>query len=308
MITTRPLAPIVLFVYNRLGETEQTIAALQKNILAPESDLIIFSDGPKNNAASQQGVAAVREYLKTVGGFKSTKIVTREKNYGLAQSIISGVSEIVNQYGRIIVLEDDMVSSPYFLQYMNDGLELYENEDKVASVHGYIYPVRKTLPETFFLRGADCWGWATWKRGWDLFESDGRKLLQELEEKKLTGEFDFSGSYPYTQMLRDQIGGKNDSWAIRWYASAFLKDRLTLYPGKSLIRNIGFGGSGTHCGEETDLTPINQVEDAKVEVKKIAPEENRAARQAIIEFFRTQTCWQARGWRKIKKTLKKLFS
>ncbi len=300
----KPPAPIALFVYNRPGETKETMAALQKNTLAAQSDLIIFSDGAKDSASSKAGVDAVREFLKTVTGFQSIRIVAREKNYGLAHSIIAGVSEVIDQSGRIIVLEDDMVTSPFFLQYMNDGLNLYENEDQIVSIHGYVYPTKKPLPETFFLRGADCWGWATWKRGWNLFQADGRKLLQELKDKKLTGEFDFSGSYPYTQMLLDQIEKKNDSWAIRWYASAFLKNKFTLYPGKSLIKNIGFSGSGTHCGEENNFDQTGSVENIKIEVKKIAVTENQAARRTIIDFLKAQTCWQSK-W---SKRLKKIFS
>lgn len=289
------LAPITLFVYNRPWHTKKTIEALQKNILALDSDLIIFSDGAKDSLDSQDGVLAVREYLKTISDFKSVEIIEREKNYGLAKSIIAGVNEVIEQYGRIIVLEDDMVSSRYFLQYMNEALELYENEDEVVSIHGYIYPVKKTLSETFFLKGADCWGWATWKRGWDLFERDGQKLLQELETKKLTKEFDFSGSAPYTQMLTDQIAGKNDSWAIRWYASAFLKNKLTLYPGRSLINNIGLDGSGTHCDSDNNFDIADQEKDAKVNVVEIEIEENSKARRAVGEFFKGQNSAWTRG-------------
>ncbi|MBU0721839.1 glycosyltransferase [Patescibacteria group bacterium] len=282
------LAPIALFVYNRLWHTQQTIEALQKNILAPESDLIVFSDGPKDFSESKASVLAIREYLKTITGFKSIKIIAREKNNGLAQSIITGVSEIINQYGKIIVLEDDMISSQYFLQYMNEALDFYETEDQVISIHAYIYPVKKTLPETYFLKGADCWGWATWKRGWNLFEPDGQKLLKELETKKLTKEFDFSESYPYTNMLRDQIAGKNNSWAIRWYASAFLKNKLTLYSCKSLIDNIGLDGSGTHCSKTNKVANKNDVKNIKIEVKKIEIKENNETRSIIVNYFKNQ--------------------
>lgn len=283
------VAPIALFVYNRPGHTRKTVEALQKNYLASDSDLIIFSDGPKDSLESQEGVLMVREYLKTITGFKSVEIITREKNYGLAKSIITGVSEVINKYNRIIVLEDDMVCSQYFLQYMNEALNFYEFEDQVISIHAYIYPVKKILPETYFLKGADCWGWGTWKRGWDLFESDGQKLLDELETKKLTKEFDFACSYPYIKMLKNQIAGKNNSWAIRWYASAFLKNKLTLYPRESLIFNTGFDGSGTHCSGEDNSNKTDQVENIKVEVKKIEIKDNSEARLAVINYFNSQT-------------------
>ena len=174
------LAPIALFVYNRLEHLEKTINALQNNILALDSELYIFSDGAKDEKSSEQ-VNKIRKYIKTISEFKKIIVIEREKNLGLANSIISGVTEVINKYGKIIVLEDDMVTSRYFLKYMNEALEYYENEDRVISIHGYIYPVKKELPNTFFMKGADCWGWATWKRGWDLFEHDGKKLLQELE-------------------------------------------------------------------------------------------------------------------------------
>lgn len=164
-------APIALFVYNRLNHTQRTITALQQNSLAQESELYIFSDGPKDEAGVEK-VETIRKYLKTISGFKSVHIKERPENWGLAKSIIEGATEIVGQFGKIIVLEDDIVTSPHFLKYLNEALDLYQNEEKVISVHGYIYPVKQVLPETFFLRGADCWGWATWQRGWRLFQPD----------------------------------------------------------------------------------------------------------------------------------------
>jgi hypothetical protein len=130
---------------------------------------------------------------------------------------------------------------------MNRALSLYENDERVISIHGYVYPVKEALPENFFLRGADCWGWATWKRGWDLFESRGEYLLEKIKKEKLEYSFNFDGSYNYLDLLKMQIRGKNDSWAIRWHASAFLHNKFTLYPGKSLVANIGFDGSGANC-------------------------------------------------------------
>lgn len=242
------LAPIVLFVYNRLEHTKNTVRALQNNKLANESQLIIYSDAAKSEKVAD-AVRNVREYLKTITGFKEVTIIERSGNYGLSKSIMDGVTRAVNEYGKVIVLEDDLVTGPYFLQYMNDGLDMYENDPAVASIHGYVYPVDSTgLPETFFIKGADCWGWATWKRAWDYFEADGKKLLAELESKKLTYSFDFDGSYNYTKMLKGQIAGKNNSWAVRWYASAYLQNMLTLYPSRSLVRNIGQDCSGTHSG------------------------------------------------------------
>ena len=251
METSRNLAPIALFVYNRPGHTQQTIEALKKNELSGQSTLIIFSDGPKNESSKEE-VEAVRNYLKTITGFAQIRVVEQSENLGLANSIISGVSKIVNEFGKIIVLEDDLITSPYFLKYMNDGLDLYKNNEDVVSIHGYIYPIKERLPETFFIKGADCWGWATWDRAWKIFEPDGKKLLTALKKRKSMKEFDFGGTYPFTMMLENQIMGINNSWAIRWNASAFLANKLTLYPGLSLVRNIGMDLSGANC-EETNI-------------------------------------------------------
>jgi hypothetical protein len=273
-------SPIVLFVYNRPHHTRQTVEALQKNELASESELFIYSDAPKNeNSVSK--VNEVREYIKIVDGFKKVTIIEREKNLGLADSIIDGVTKIVNEYGKIIVLEDDLVTSPFFLRFMNEALGMYKDEPKVASIHGYIYPI-EDLPETFFIKGADCWGWATWKDKWTVFEPNGQKLLDELKDKKLTKEADFNGSYGYTKMLKRQIQGKNNSWAVRWYVSAFLKNMLTLYPKQSYVQNIGHDSEGTHCTAETDVYKV--VLSKKYSISKIETTEDTVARKKIEIF------------------------
>jgi len=277
------LAPIVLFTYNRLHHTTQTIKALKKNFLADKSNLIIFSDGPIDNP-NKKSVEAVREYIQNITGFKSVEIVKRKENFGLAKSIIDGVTEVVNKYGKVIVIEDDIVTSKYFLQYMNKGLDSYEQEDKVISINAYFYPVENTdqLTDTFFLKGTDCWGWATWKRGWDLFEADGKKLMHEIRQKKLGREFD--GYCGFTNMLADQIKGKNDSWAIRWHASAFLKEKLSLFPAHSLVLNIGHDTSGRHSAS-TDVFG-KELLDTPIKITKIDIRENISAKLAQQKFFK----------------------
>lgn len=277
-------APICVFTYNRLEHTRRTIEALQRNELAQQSPLFIFSDGPRTESEAGR-VAEVRSYLQTVTGFLTVELIERETNFGLARSITTGVTEVVSRFGQVIVLEDDMVTSSFFLRYMNDALALYRDEEQVISVHGYLYPVKKSLPETFLLRGADCWGWGTWKRAWDLFESDGQRLLQELRDRNLCALFDFNSSYPYVQMLEDQVAGRNDSWAIRWYASAFLKNRLTLYPGRSLVRNIGTDDSGAHCVHTSRFD--TETATVPVQVGGIALREDAAARGAFERYFRS---------------------
>lgn len=278
-------APVTLFVYNRLDHTRRTIDALKQNILAEDSELIVFSDAAKSEM-QDEAVHEVRKYIRTIDGFKSVTIIERMSNLGLARSIIDGVTTIVNKYGRIIVLEDDMVTSPYFLTYMNEALVKYADDDRVISIHGYVYPVKEALPEAFFLRGADCWGWATWHRGWACFNSDGQFLLDELKRRKLIHAFDYNGTYPFSTMLEGQIKGTNDSWAVRWYASAFLAGKLTLYPGRSLVHNIGNDNSGTHCGESADFDA--NLSSAHISLNNINSEPSQEGRQAFEDFFRQE--------------------
>ncbi|WCL51262.1 methyltransferase, TIGR04325 family [Leptospira sp. GIMC2001] len=281
-MNTKNLAPIALFAYARLDHLQKTIESLKLNRLAQDTELYIYSDNAKNSNIEPK-IIEVRKYIRSITGFKNITIIERTTNFGLANSIIDGVTEVTNKHGQVIVLEDDMITSPFFLDYMNEGLNLYKDDQEVCSIHGYIYPTSIKLPKSFFLKGADCWGWATWSRGWKIFEHDGSKLLAELESKNLTGEFDFNDSYPYTQMLRDQIHGKNDSWAIRWYASAFLKNKKTLYPGESFVTNIGNDGSGTHCGVGDEyLTIVKQNYESLDKIKII---EDKKSKEIIEQYF-----------------------
>jgi hypothetical protein len=279
-----PLAPIALFVYKRRVHVQKVIESLKNNTLAGESDLVIFSDGAKN-AHDEVAVNQVRDYIKSINGFKSVEIFESPQNKGLANSIVAGVSRILNQYENVIVLEDDLVTSRHFLSFMNQGLTLYTAEERVISIHGYMYPIGGKLPASFFIRGADCWGWATWRRGWAHFEDNGEKLLVDLKERKLTREFDFNGGYPFTKMLEDQIEGKNDSWAIRWMASAFLKDKLTLYPGVSHVQNIGFDGMGTHTNQ-ADVTYDTSLQQFDIKLEKLPIQENKLMRSRLSIFFK----------------------
>lgn len=274
-------APIALFVYNRPRHTKNLIDSLRKNREAAESDLIIISDAPKHEKVT--GVQEVREYIKSLTGFRSVRIIERSENYGLARNIIGGVTALLEESDRLIVLEDDLIVSPYFLSYMNDGLNLYAGDEQVGSIHGYVYPVKEQLPETFFLRGGDCWGWATWKRAWSFFEPDGRKLLSEIKKRGLIRDFDLNNAYPYYRMLQKQVQGKNSSWAVRWHASLFLRDMLTLYPGSSFVNNQGADDSGTHL-KSTNVFEV-PVAQSYNEIEKISTEESEAAKNSFSRFF-----------------------
>lgn len=276
------LAPIVLFTYDRLDHTKRTIEALKNNKLADQSELIIYSDAAKNQK-SQEKVNQLRSYLKSVEGFKSVQVIEQKENIGLAESIITGVSRVVEQYSRVIVLEDDLETSPFFLTYMNEGLERFDNHDRVASIHGYRYPIASD--ECFFIKGADCWGWATWKNKWELFEPNGQVLLNQIMESKLSHEFDCDGNYPYLKMLKDQIEGNNDSWAVRWRASAFLNNQLTLYYKGSLVKNIGNDNSGTHSSltNQFDVDLISEYNG----IPEIEVEESVKHKKLFGRFYRT---------------------
>jgi len=275
-------APIILFVYNRLSHTQLVIEALKRNALAEDSKLYIYADAAKDVHAEQK-VNELRNYLTTITGFREVQVILRESNLGVDDNTIQAVTEVVNRHGKVIVLEDDLVTAPWFLSYMNEGLDFYENQDNVASIHGYVYPVKKDLKEVFFLKGADCWGWATWKRAWDMFEPNGQKLLDKIEAQGLQKEFDFDNTYPYLEALRQQAIGNTKHWDIRWYASAFLAEKLTLYPGRSLVKNIGHDASGTHCGNSTDYDVVLADTAFSIETNTIPDSE---AYRAFADFFK----------------------
>lgn len=243
------LAPIVLFVYNRPWHTRQTLEALAVNKLADQSELFVFADGPKLNASPEDiaRIIKVRGIIKEKQWCKSIKIIESEINKGLADSIISGVTRIVNEYGKIIVLEDDIVTSPGFLKYMNDALNLYSSEVKVMHVSGYMFPVKKKLPQTFFYNSTSCWGWGTWARAWKYFDKDAKKLSGLIYNKGLIKKFNIQNSYPFYSHLEDNVSGKLNTWAIKWYASVFLESGFALHPYPSLTNNIGHDSSGVHC-------------------------------------------------------------
>lgn len=276
------LAPIALFVYNRAWHAREVVEALAANELAAESELFVFSDGPRTEV-DRPKVQEVRDYLKSITGFKKVTVTERERNFGCARNIAGGITEVVNRHGKIIVVEDDILTSPYFLKFMNEGLAFYEDDDRVACIHGFLYPVKAKFPETFFLRGGDIWGWATWKRGWDLYEFDGLKLLKEVESRGIARDLNFNGCYNYTDMLKAQGEGKVDTWDVQWYTSTFLHGKLTLFPGVSLVRNIGNDSSGTHCG--TTDTLWTEVADRPVAIRPIPVREEPQHRKEIGRFL-----------------------
>lgn len=295
-------APVILFVYNRPAHTRQAIESLLHNELAAETDLFVYSDAARSES-DRKAVEEVRQIIHDIQGFKQTVIIERAKNQGLAQNIIEGVTDIVNRYGQVIVLEDDLVVAPYFLQFMNDALDTYRDEPQVGHIQACDFTHDPTLPDTFLIKFTGSWGWATWKRAWQYFNPDGKALLEELERRKLDYTFDFNGKYGFTRMLRRQTEGKNNSWAIRWNASLFLRNMLSLNVGKSLVQNRGFDGSGTNCGGGN----LYQAEIYlhRLPVRKITPiKEDEKARAAYARYYARTNSFFAKALRRIKRTLK----
>jgi hypothetical protein len=252
LIKISKYAPITMFVYNRPWHTSQTVEALQRNELASESELFIYSDGPKSEA-DKKAVKEVREYVKSIEGFEQINVIESENNMGLLKSVVTGVTEIINKYGRIIVLEDDLLTSAYFLDYMNKALNQYERNEKVMQISGHMFPVElNTDADAVFLPFTTSWGWATWQRAWDHFDAEMKGYEKLKSDKALRKKFDLDGAYPYFTMLENQRRGRVDSWAISWYLSVFMHNGLTLFPHKTLVQNIGFDGSGTHKAAKSE--------------------------------------------------------
>ncbi len=257
---TEGAAPAILFVYNRPEHTKATVNALVKNTFASDTDLYIFSDGPREG--DETSVQEVRTYLKKITGFKSVKIIEREKNWGLAASIIDGVTQVINQHGKAIVLEDDIVTSPHFLSFMNNALNHYQVEKRVWHISGWNYPIEGDgLGDAFLWRVMNCWGWATWADRWQHFSKEPERLKSEwtAEQKK---RFDLEGSGVFWSQVEANLSKKINTWAIFWYATIFEHDGLCLNPTLSYVENIGHDGSGENCGINT-LFSVSELNDRK---------------------------------------------
>jgi Glycosyl transferase family 2 len=294
-------APIALFVYNRPEHTRRTLKFLCQNLLANESRLFIFSDGAKN-PKDQEKVNEVRELIKNAEGFKEIEVIKREENLGLANSIIAGVTQLVKEYGKVIVFEDDLITSPYTLQYFNDALKRYEHEERVMHIGAYMYPLKiADLPETFFYRAANSWGWATWERAWNNFEPSIDILINQFNKERIK-QFSIEGTMNFWKQINEFRTGRNNSWAIRWYASIFLKNGLTLNPAKSLVNNIGHDGTGTHSNIE-NMYNVN-IYPKQIDFFSDKIEENNEGYQAIKAFLKIRkgSLWQ-RAVRYIKQRI-----
>ena len=257
------LVPIVLFVYNRLWHTQQTVEALRKNYSAAESDLFIFADGPKENATEEQKekIRQVREYIHQITGFKQITIHESAQNIGCANSIIAGISSVLREHEKIIVVEDDIVTSKYFLKFMNEALDFFENDERIFSVSGYTYPSKTMeIPKNYkndiylsYRHGA--WGWGTWKNRWESVDWEVSDFADFLNNKKSQKAFNRGGA-DMSGMLKDQMEEKIDAWDIRFDYSLFKQDKFNIRPVKSLVTNVGLDNSGTHSRADEKLITI----------------------------------------------------
>lgn len=280
------LAPIILFVYNRPCHTQQTVEALQKNVWATESDLFIFADGPKENATEEQKerIRQVREYIHQITGFKQIIIHESEQNIGCADSIIAGINSVFEKHDKIIVVEDDLVTSRHFLKFMNEALDFFENDERIFSVSGYTFPARTMkIPTNYkhdiylsYRHGA--WGWGTWKNRWEKVDWEVADFKEFCESTKLQKAFNRGGT-DMSGMLKAQMEGKIDAWDIRFDYSLFKQNKFNIRPVKSLVNNVGLDNSGTHTGADAKL--INSLDDNwQPKIETVEPN------QTILKNFR----------------------
>ena len=297
----KKLAPILLFTYKKIAPLKRTVEALLKNELASASELFIFSDGPKSGNDLKE-INEVRAYLNTLTGFKKITIKTEPFNKGLASSIIGGVSEILESYESVIVLEDDLITSSNFLNFMNDALTHYGDEERVLSIAGYTVPIQVPASyefDTYFTQRASSWGWATWSDRWNEIDwsvSDYETFIKDRASRK---RFNRMGS-DLTGMLNKQMKGKINSWAIRFCYHQFKSELYTVFPTVSKVSNIGFGEDATHTkGAQSRYATVLD----KTDKKKFALDMNPSLHKDFVRQFVKTYSLQTRANNKIKKVL-----
>jgi len=249
---SRAAAPVALFAYKRPEHLRRTIEALKQNPGFSESPVHAFFDGPRR-AEERRAVEQTRELARALLP-AHTVFVERERNFGLRRSIVEGVTTLTRDYGRVIVVEDDLVVAKNFLQFMNAGLERYQDEPSVMQVSGHIFPVPLgSGSDSLFLPFTTTWGWGTWARAWRNFDEHATAEAGLCSDQARRMAFDLNGAYPYFQMLQKQKKGEIDSWGILWYLSVFASGGLTLFPRQSLVINAGLDGTGTNCSYEPPI-------------------------------------------------------
>jgi hypothetical protein len=282
------LAPIALFVYKRPDHTRKTLEALSRNSEAKRSSLHVFCDGPKSDASEgdRRAIMDTKSIVRERQWCGEVHVHETESNLGLARSIRQGVTTVLDSHERVIVLEDDIETSPGFLAYMNQALELYASESRVMHISAYVPSTsyQSLLPTSFFHRMMFCWGWATWRRSWNNARWDALQLTKELSESPGSiYNFDVQGTFPLSEHLRANLEGRSSTWAVFWAASIYLKHGLCLFPGSALVRNIGLDGSGENSDNsgELEVSIVNNVA-----LKLIPMRESLIGRFYMQSFFR----------------------
>jgi hypothetical protein len=285
------LAPIALFVYKRPYHTTKVLNALAKCKESANSILYIFSDGPSHDMCQEDIflVSEVRRIINSENRFARTIISMSERNQGCAKAITEGINFVVNKHGKIIVLEDDIIVSHVFLEYMNFCLNYFENTFEISSINAYSHNIF-TMPEYYFLKGGDCWGWGTWKRGWDLINLNAAQLYDNYIDTGLLEEWE-TGNLVST--LKSAISSPQNIWDIQWSLSLFVNDKLSIWPGKSYVYNIGYDGTGTNIildvYKHFILKPRLNHKVNKKYIRELEIEENIVCRKKLIQFHSRRT-------------------
>jgi len=239
-------APVVVFSYRRPDHLRRTLDSLMQCQGFYDSRIIVYGDGPKS-AGESEAVLATREVARSMLGDRAEYHFSNV-HLGLSSSVITGVSDAVDRFGRVIVVEDDLVLNPYFLTFINLGLDRFEHNDRVFQVSGYMVgvPELKDFFSALFLPFTVSWGWGTWRRAWERFDPLAKGWERLFTDRYMRRRFNLDGTYDYATMLERQMQGLRDSWAIRWYWSVFRNEGVVLFPPRSLVDNTGFDGSGSH--------------------------------------------------------------
>ena len=275
------ISPLVIFAFNRPNYLKKCLSSLKLNKLSSKTKTYFFIDYPKNKI-DFKNYNKVIKIIKETNIFNQKIIIQRKYNYGLKKNILSGIDYVLKKNDTVIVLEDDLYLSKYFLDYMNKYLHFFKDTKKIASIHGYCYPInKKNLNNFFLLRGADCWGWATWRRAWRYYNDDNLSLAKKIKKNNEINLFNFNNSFNYYDML---INRSSSTWAVNWYASAFTKKMLTLYPKTPYIKNIGNSGLGTHSNKIDKRFDVSLSRNFKFE--KLAIKEDIIARRKFEKFFK----------------------
>lgn len=297
-MSSNRLAPIALFIYKRPTHTLNTMLSLSRCLGFEATQIYVFCDGPRSEA-DQSPVAETRAVVRQQN-WKNLTIIERTENWGLAKSIVTGVTDLCEQFGRVIILEDDLEVSPYFLEYMNAALERYANFEQVMQISGYMFPVKLCAnTDAICLPFISSWGWATWSRAWKCFDANAKGFATLTTNATLRKRFDLDGAYPYFKALVQQQQGKLNSWAILWYLSVFMMDGVVIYPKHSLVRNNGFDGTGTNW-KARDTGFVSELSNLYVQEFPEFPEIDSASYTIIRRFLRRYNNPLLKFWRRLR--------